>query len=112
MIRLATSVLVLGALAVPAAAETGKSSSGAGPVIVVDTGKGTIEFETYPNEAPKTVAHITALANTTLSDSQRRIPLEADGEIQQVAIAGDVEHRHDLANPETDLGQRRRAFVR
>src|SRR2546428_5966066 len=50
--------------------------------------------------------------NTTLSDSQRRIPLEADGEIQQVAIAGDVEHRHDLATPETDLGQRRRAFVR
>src|SRR3989442_7644840 len=49
--------------------------------------------------------------STTLSDSQRRIPLEADGEIQQVAIAGDVEHRHDLANPETDLEQRRRAFV-
>ena len=35
-----------------------KTSPGAGPVIVVETEKGTFEFETYPNEAPKTVAHI------------------------------------------------------
>jgi cyclophilin family peptidyl-prolyl cis-trans isomerase len=44
----------------PAAAPT---SPGAGPVIVVETEKGTFEFETYPNEAPKTVAHIVALVN-------------------------------------------------
>ena len=31
-------------------------SPGAGPVIVLETAKGTIEFETYPEEAPKTVA--------------------------------------------------------
>jgi cyclophilin family peptidyl-prolyl cis-trans isomerase len=37
-------------------------SEGAGPIIVVETSKGTFEFETYPKEAPKTVAHITALA--------------------------------------------------
>jgi cyclophilin family peptidyl-prolyl cis-trans isomerase len=37
-------------------------SPGAGPVLVIDTGKGTIEIETYPNEAPKTVEHIVALA--------------------------------------------------
>jgi len=36
-------------------------SPGAGPVVVLETTKGTIEFETYPNEAPKTVAHILAL---------------------------------------------------
>ena len=33
-------------------------SPGAGPVIVLETAKGTIEFETYPDEAPKTVARI------------------------------------------------------
>ena len=32
------------------------------PVIVLDTGKGTIEIETYPSEAPKSVEHILALA--------------------------------------------------
>jgi peptidyl-prolyl cis-trans isomerase B (cyclophilin B) len=32
-----------------------------GPVIVVETVKGTIEFETYPDTAPKAVAHILAL---------------------------------------------------
>ena len=34
-----------------------QTSPGAGPVIVVETAKGTFEFETYPDEAPKTVAH-------------------------------------------------------
>jgi cyclophilin family peptidyl-prolyl cis-trans isomerase len=38
-----------------------QTSPGAGPVIVLDTVKGTIEFETYPEEAPKTVAQIVAL---------------------------------------------------
>jgi len=33
----------------------------AGPVIVMETSKGTIEFETYPEDAPKTVAHIVGL---------------------------------------------------
>jgi peptidyl-prolyl cis-trans isomerase B (cyclophilin B) len=42
-------------------AQPAKTSPGAGPVVVLETSKGTIEFETYPNEAPKTVAHILAL---------------------------------------------------
>lgn len=46
-------------LSVPAFAQG--TSPGAGPVIVLETAKGTIEFETYPEEAPKTVAHIIAL---------------------------------------------------
>lgn len=41
------------------------------PVIVVETAKGTFAFETYPNEAPKTVAHIVALANKGFYDGQR-----------------------------------------
>ena len=36
-------------------------SPGAGPVIVLETEKGIIEFETYPDAAPKAVAHIVAL---------------------------------------------------
>ena len=38
-----------------------QKSPGAGPVVVLDTAKGVIEFETYPDEAPKTVAQIVGL---------------------------------------------------
>src|SRR5688572_5337418 len=48
-----------------------KTSPGAGPVIVVETEKGTFEFETYPNEAPKTVAHILGLINKRFYNGQR-----------------------------------------
>jgi cyclophilin family peptidyl-prolyl cis-trans isomerase len=40
-------------------------------VIVVETVKGTFEFETYPNEAPKTVAHIVDLVKSGFYDGQR-----------------------------------------
>ncbi len=53
------------------AAAPGKTSPGAGPVIVVETEKGTFEFETYPNEAPKTVAHIVSLVNKRFYNGQR-----------------------------------------
>ena len=36
-------------------------SPGAGPIVVLDTARGVIEFETYPEEAPKTVARILEL---------------------------------------------------
>jgi len=38
-----------------------EKSPGAGPVVVLETVKGTIEFETYPEEAPKTVARVLEL---------------------------------------------------
>ena len=41
------------------------------PVIVVETNKGTFEFETYPAEAPKTVAHVVALVKRGFYDGQR-----------------------------------------
>ena len=47
------------------------TSPGAGPIIVVETEKGTFEFETYPNEAPKTVAQITGLVNKRFYNGQR-----------------------------------------
>lgn len=44
---------------------------GAGPVVVVETSKGVFEFETYPDEAPKTVAHILELVRRGFYDGQR-----------------------------------------
>ena len=41
------------------------------PVIVVETSKGTFEFETYPADAPKTVAHVVALVKRGFYDGQR-----------------------------------------
>ena len=52
-------------------AAAAKPSPGAGPIIVVETEKGTFEFETYPNEAPKTVAHIVDLVNKKFYNGQR-----------------------------------------
>ena len=58
-VMLAATVLLAGTLPVSA---QGTPSPGAGPILVMETIKGTIEIETYPNEAPKSVAHIVALA--------------------------------------------------
>lgn len=71
MIRSAIAALVFALAAAPAAAQAGKTSPGAGPVIVFETAKGTIEVETYPNEAPKTVAHILALVKRNFYNGQR-----------------------------------------
>jgi cyclophilin family peptidyl-prolyl cis-trans isomerase len=40
-------------------------------VLVVETMKGTFEFETYPNEAPKTVEHILELVKRNFYNGQR-----------------------------------------
>lgn len=41
------------------------------PLIVVETSQGTFAFETYPREAPVSVAHIVALAKRGFYDGQR-----------------------------------------
>jgi peptidyl-prolyl cis-trans isomerase B (cyclophilin B) len=46
-------------------------NTGAGPVIVVETSKGTFSFETYPSEAPTTVAHVVELVKRGFYDGQR-----------------------------------------
>ena len=46
-------------------------ASASGPIIVVETEKGTFEFETYPNEAPKTVKHIVGLVQKRFYNGQR-----------------------------------------
>jgi cyclophilin family peptidyl-prolyl cis-trans isomerase len=93
MMRFAGAVAVISALVVgsvaaqggatkpaaprPSAAQTGAKpaatppSEGAGPVIVVETEKGTFEFETYPKEAPQTVKHIVGLVQKRFYNGQR-----------------------------------------
>jgi cyclophilin family peptidyl-prolyl cis-trans isomerase len=41
------------------------------PIVVVETTKGAFEFETYPQDAPKTVAHIVGLVKRGFYDGQR-----------------------------------------
>jgi peptidyl-prolyl cis-trans isomerase B (cyclophilin B) len=50
---------------------TGQTSPGAGPVIVLETAKGTMEIETYPEEAPKTVEQIVALVKKNFYNGLR-----------------------------------------
>ena len=53
--RLLIALFVAAAWSVPIAQQP---SPGAGAIVVLETEKGVIEFETYPEEAPKTVAQI------------------------------------------------------
>ena len=57
------SVLVF--LARPAAAQS------VAPVIVVETSRGTFSVETFPGDAPLTVAHVVALVKSGFYDGQR-----------------------------------------
>lgn len=41
------------------------------PIVVVETSKGTIEFELFSEEAPKSVAHVMALVKQAFYDGQR-----------------------------------------
>jgi peptidylprolyl isomerase len=52
-------------------AATAQSTAAAGPVVVVETTRGTFAFETYPREAPLTVAHIVDLVRRGFYDGQR-----------------------------------------
>jgi len=65
-----------------AAAGWRQTSPGAGPVVVLETARGTVEFETYPEEAPKTVAAVLALVNQGFYDGQRFHRAEPDFLIQ------------------------------
>jgi peptidyl-prolyl cis-trans isomerase B (cyclophilin B) len=57
-------------------------STGAGPVVVLETARGTIEFETFPEEAPKTVARILELAKKGFYNGHRFHRAEAKFLIQ------------------------------
>ena len=69
MIRSAVTALCV--LLVAYGLDAGQKSPGAGAIIVLETAKGTIEFETYPEEAPKTVARIVELVKKGFYNGQR-----------------------------------------
>jgi cyclophilin family peptidyl-prolyl cis-trans isomerase len=54
-----------------APAAPAKPTPGAGPLIVVETAKGTFEIETYPKDAPKTVARMLQLAKARFFNGLR-----------------------------------------
>ena len=57
LLRVICAALML----LPAVAAAQQKSPGAGPMVVLETAKGVIEIETYPEEAPKTVANFLGL---------------------------------------------------
>lgn len=74
MLRAGSGVLaaaVLSGSIFASAPKAGQKSPGAGAIIVLETVKGTIEFETYPEEAPKTVARITELVKKNFYNGLR-----------------------------------------
>jgi len=52
------------------------------PVLVVDTAKGTFEIETYPEDAPKSVAHVVELVRKRFYNGQRVHRVERDFVVQ------------------------------
>ena len=65
------AALMLGASLVGARADAQEKSPGAGAIVVLETSKGTIEFETYPEEAPKTVARVLELVKKNFYNGLR-----------------------------------------
>lgn len=47
------------------------ATQGVAPVIVVETSRGTFSVETFPSDAPLTVAHVVALVKNGFYDGQR-----------------------------------------
>ena len=78
----AAAAIALGVLILPSAptaqkpvapkpAESPAAKAEPAPVIVLDTVKGTIEIETFPDDAPKTVAHIVELVKKNFYNGHR-----------------------------------------
>ena len=94
------------ATAQPAAKTPAKAAAkptgtpGAGPVVVVETEKGTFEFETYPNEAPKTVKHVLALVQKRFYNGQRVHRVEPKFVVQM----GDPQSRDVTKKPRWGFG--------
>jgi peptidyl-prolyl cis-trans isomerase B (cyclophilin B) len=68
---LAATALAAGPAQKPASDAAMPHSPGAGPIVVVETTKGTFEFETYPNEAPRTVEHVLNLVKRNFYNGLR-----------------------------------------
>jgi cyclophilin family peptidyl-prolyl cis-trans isomerase len=67
-----TMAVILAALVSAGAVVSAQQKSpGAGPIVVLETVKGSIEFETYPEEAPRTVARIVELVKKNFYNGLR-----------------------------------------
>jgi peptidyl-prolyl cis-trans isomerase B (cyclophilin B) len=70
--RRSLSAILFGMTVVALVSVSGRQTSpGAGSIVVLETAKGTIEFETYPEEAPKTVARVIELVKKNFYNGQR-----------------------------------------
>jgi cyclophilin family peptidyl-prolyl cis-trans isomerase len=65
------SLLLAGAMALTPAAPAAAPQAGAGPVLVIETPKGTIEIQLFPEDAPRSVEHILELARRNFYRGQR-----------------------------------------
>ena len=80
-LTLAAAVVLIGSGLAIAAAQTAKpapsptqkpaAKAGPAPTLVLDTAKGTIEIETFPEDAPKTVQHVVALMKKNFYNGMR-----------------------------------------
>jgi len=70
-LTIAIGLVALAATLAEAQAPRGGASTNAGPVMVLETVKGTIEIQLFANDAPKSVEHIVALVNRSFYRSQR-----------------------------------------
>jgi cyclophilin family peptidyl-prolyl cis-trans isomerase len=80
-LTLAAAVVIIGGGLAIAAAQTAKpgpspmqkpaAKAGPAPTLVLDTAKGAIEIETFPEDAPKTVQHIVALVKKNFYNGMR-----------------------------------------
>lgn len=66
--QIAAGLLALGLLALALPASAQKSSSGERPRVALDTSKGTIVLELYPDKTPKTVENFLAYVETGFFD--------------------------------------------
>ena len=69
MNRLASGAALLTLCLSLAACQT--AAQGDAPIVVVETSRGNFSFETFPREAPLTVAHVVQLAQSGFYDGQR-----------------------------------------
>jgi len=74
--------VVVAAPVLSGVAGSAQTSPGAGPVVVVETSKGTFEFETYPDDAPKSVEHLLALVKKNFYSGLRVHRMEPNFVVQ------------------------------
>jgi len=69
--RLALSLVLVAVLSASVWAQVPTATAPAGPVVVVETSRGVFEFETFPTEAPRTVARILELVKARFYNGMR-----------------------------------------